>query len=64
MCDILGWKYQDFDDLDWEDATVLGANGISPWGSIGGIDSNAQWIWTAAGPADPNIYCRINLRMF
>lgn len=23
----------------------LGANGVSPWGNITGVDSNARWIW-------------------
>ena len=27
----------------------FGANGVSPWGSKAGIDSNARWIWT--GPS-------------
>jgi hypothetical protein len=27
-------------------ATDYGANGVSPWGTISGISSNANWIWT------------------
>ena len=26
-----------------------GANGISPWGTVGGIPSNADWIWAQDG---------------
>lgn len=30
--------------------TDLGANGVSPWGTIGAVDSSARWIW--AGDAN------------
>jgi len=26
--------------------TSYGANGVSPWGTLGGISSSAQWIWS------------------
>lgn len=32
----------------------FGANGIGPWGTVSGIDSNADWIW--ASNADPVAY--------
>lgn len=31
----------------WETPYVGGANGISPWGTVPGIDSNAKWMWRA-----------------
>lgn len=27
----------------------FGANGVGPWGNLGAIASNAEWIWTAPG---------------
>jgi len=31
----------------WGKPTDSGANGVSPWGTIAGIDGNAHWIYTA-----------------
>ncbi|HLO40052.1 MAG TPA: hypothetical protein VK176_03450 [Phycisphaerales bacterium] len=37
----------------WETPYVGGANGISPWGLIAGIDGEAKWMWYAT-PGDDN----------
>ncbi len=31
----------------WETPFVGGANGVSPWGTVPGIDGNARWMWRA-----------------
>ena len=36
----------------WETPFVGGANGVSPWGSVPGIDGNAKWMWRANGGND------------
>jgi len=36
----------------WETPFVGGANGVSPWGSVPGIDGNAKWMWRAKGGID------------
>jgi len=38
----------------WTTLTAGPANGASPWGSIGGIDSAARWVWYSSnGDPDP-----------
>jgi len=32
---------------DGSAAGLYGANGVSPWGTISGVDSSAQWIWNS-----------------
>lgn len=34
-----------------------GANGVSPWGTRSGIDSNADWIWPTAGTTSSGAAC-------
>lgn len=57
-----GWAGEDYDDSFWPAATVIGAHGDSPWGTISGISDDAQWIWTEKpliGDASVKIvYCR------
>jgi MSHA biogenesis protein MshQ len=36
----------------YEAARAYGANGVSPWGAIGGVDSAAEWIWSADSSGD------------
>jgi len=42
-----GWTTPEFDDSNWEPATVLGQHGMEPWKTRNLISSNAKWIWTA-----------------
>jgi MYXO-CTERM domain-containing protein len=37
----------------WEGVFAGGNNGISPWGTIAGITSNAKWMWKNV-PGDPD----------
>lgn len=57
-----GWAGVRYDDSDWPAATVIDSHGVSPWGIIVGIDSEAKWIWTPNhqyGPdSDKIVYCR------
>jgi hypothetical protein len=42
--------------LAWEAVAVGGTNGVSPWGTIAGIDLDAHWMWATAcdgGSFDP-----------
>ena len=55
-----GWHLADFDDAAWAQARLFGANGVGPWGYIGGINSQAKWIW-AQGPLGGTVYCRKTL---
>ncbi|WP_201279010.1 PEP-CTERM sorting domain-containing protein [Leptolyngbya iicbica] len=36
----------------WQDGTTVGKNGIRPWNTIAGIDSDADWLKTAERGAD------------
>ena len=42
----LKWYDAGYDDSGWVNAFEIGANGTGPWGTINGISSEAQWIWT------------------
>ena len=55
-----GWKFPDFDDQDWPSVKVVGINGDSPWGKIGGIAGRAKWIW--AKNYNDTVYCRLKLK--
>ena len=59
----LEWYYPQYDDSSWGSAFEIGSNGVSPWGTVGGIDSSAQWIWSpnwkgGALRADSPVYLR------
>jgi hypothetical protein len=56
-----GWQNPAFVDTPWPQATEYGANGVSPWGFISGIDSSAKWIGTA-NPNAPVFYCRATVQ--
>lgn len=53
-------------DIDWlvstsgwgsyVTATSFGQNGVSPWGTIVGVDNNATWIWSADNENDNETY--------
>lgn len=46
--------YTEYDDASWETPSVLGKNSAgSPWRTIPGIDSEAEWI-----SLEPVFYCR------
>jgi len=54
------WFEPGYDDSSWGQASVIGANGIGPWGTISGIRADAQWIWTEhwETSADSPVYFR------
>ncbi len=39
--------FNDPNQIVWSPATTYGNNGVSPWGTIAGINADAQWIWRA-----------------
>jgi len=47
--DALGRSWTDpyYDDSGWLSAYEIGQNGVSPWGQISGISTDAYWIWTS-----------------
>lgn len=38
-------------DAAWQDTISIGDNGVSPWGTIAGIDEEADWLQTASHTA-------------
>lgn len=46
-----GWQDVGFDDSGWSPATVCGANGTAPWGSL---IAGANFIWGDGGCSGPN----------
>ena len=40
------WTKPEFNDNDWEQATVVGQHGMDPWKTRNLISTKAQWIWT------------------
>ena len=52
-----GWSSPGFDDTTWQNANVIGQNGIAPWNMRSDFASSAQWIWGASSSENP-IYCR------
>ena len=53
---VEGWTDPDFDDSSWGAPSVIGGNGIGPWGERPGIAGEAQWIWPEG---DSSLaYCR------
>ena len=55
-----GWATVGFDDSSWPTASVVGPNGMSPWGFVTKISSVAKWIWNSDGTST-NSYCRIDI---
>ena len=53
---VEGWTLPDFDDSAWGAPTLIGANGVRPWGNRPDISEAAQWIWPEGGEA--LAYCR------
>ena len=54
-----GWQEPGFTESDsWEDGDSIGKHGVSPWGKIGQISENANWIWTKNWKAYETVYCR------
>ena len=51
-----GWMLFWFNDSHWQPAAVIGANGDGPWGNVGAISHNAQWIWSSTYSG--TTYCR------
>ena len=41
------WTDPYYDDSAWDYAHEIGQNGVTPWGTIGGISEDAYWIWTS-----------------
>ena len=57
----VSWADVDFDDSSWTPAVDIGQNGVSPWGPVSSIKSNAMWIWNNQQVTDLTIYCRLDL---
>ena len=58
---VPGWSQPSFTATgsQWFSATEHGANGVSPWATITGISSGAQWIWSPNYlHGDRQMYCR------
>jgi hypothetical protein len=61
-----GWTDPAFDDSTWPAAAESWRNQATPWwGSIGGIDREAAWIWTNFPSGSEGwherVYCRLRL---
>ena len=41
------WQVSNSGWSNYTTVTSYGLNGVSPWGTRSGIDSNAEWIWTS-----------------
>jgi len=46
----VGWN------IDNQAATSFGINGDAPWNDIDGVDDTAQWLWSAGGINDSEVY--------
>ena len=54
------WTFKEFDDTNWNYATLQGSNGDEPWGTRPGIAKSAQWIWVGDTTQElATAYCRI-----
>jgi len=53
-----GWNDQGFDDSNWSQASSYGANGVTPWNTLGGFSGTPFWIWTADRNNDDVVYFR------
>lgn len=47
-----GWAEVTYCDEEWEPATVVGQNGVEPWGAMPDFASSANWIWSEQGSTD------------
>lgn len=54
----LDWTTEGFDDSGWTAAESYGSNGVLPWGTLGSISNQAQWIWSADRYNDDTVYFR------
>ena len=50
------WQVSTTGWSNYTNATVHGSNGSSPWGNIAGVDSSAQWIWSADAHGDNSVF--------
>jgi hypothetical protein len=58
--ELNSWMYKEFDDRDWNFATLQGSNGAEPWGTRPGIAKSAQWLWVGDTTQDlATAYCRV-----
>ena len=58
-----GWASPGFvPSSAWQQATVIGNNGVQPWGKRPGISDSAEWIWTPEWSGGHTlVYCRKEL---
>ena len=58
-----GWASPEFVPTPaWKQATVIGNNGVRPWGKRPGISESAKWIWTPKWKGGHRlVYCRKEL---
>eukprot|EP01050_Picozoa_sp_SAG11_P028049 SAG11_NODE_7349_length_1157_cov_1.543478_2_plen_231_part_01 len=52
------WEQPGYDDSHWENAKIVGPNGVSPWYHRDGISDEADWIWTQDQNAHDHVFCR------
>ncbi|MBI1883116.1 MAG: hypothetical protein HYS08_02790 [Chlamydiae bacterium] len=57
----LSWAQKTYDDSGWGYAVDHGGNGISPWGNLTAISSDAHWIWTGDNNSDDTVYFRFTI---
>jgi len=46
------WSVNTSDWNNYQTASGYGLNGVSPWGTRSGVDSNAEWIWSSDNLGD------------
>ena len=51
------WQCSDSGSGRWRLATLLGPNGVEPWGFMEGISDTAHWIWTEATDVGKEVTC-------
>ncbi len=58
-----GWKLPEYDDSDWENASIYSSESVRPKGGYDRInwDANARFIWGSDLETDNTLLCRITI---
>ena len=56
LSNTIDWDVSTSGWSNYQDATYLGGNGASPWGTRTGVSSSAEWIWSADAHNDNYTY--------
>lgn len=56
LSNTIDWDVSTSGWSNYQDASYLGGNGASPWGTRTGVSSSAEWIWSADAHNDNYTY--------